>query len=197
MDFKDILAMKKPVTKAIPIQMNGALADEIERLTDQILAAKRDDRLSNLSDVAPGLTKQLRELTESAKDTLVWFTFKSIGRPKWDALMSAHKPTPQQRKEFGKTIAFDPDTFPAMAVAASCVDPTIEVDEAKEIFDSEDWNDGELTKLYMAAQEVNTEVPDVPLSSPATALISTSAQSLITPADTESLIVDSLEGLEK
>ena len=71
MDFKEIAAMKKPVTKTMPIQMNGALADEMERLTDEILAAKRDDRLSNLPDVAPGLSGQLRELTEGAKDTLV------------------------------------------------------------------------------------------------------------------------------
>jgi len=159
----EIRAAKKPVTKKVTIQLDGELAGMLNELRDKLEDAKRYDVISNSQDTAPAARQALDEAIEASKDTQAVFEFRSIGRFEYDKIVSkpSNRPTPQQKKE---GLDFNPDTFPAEIVSASCIDPVIPLDDAKEIFSDTNWNAAELQRLFFCALEVNNETGDVPLS---------------------------------
>jgi hypothetical protein len=53
---------------------------------------------------------------------------------------------------------YNPDKFGPAIVAATCIEPEMTVEDAKEIWKSDDWNRGERMQLLMAAIEVCTQV---------------------------------------
>ncbi len=157
----DIMAKKKAVTKQVAIQLDGEIADRIAALRNMYTAARDSDRLTNEPDKAPGILEQVDELVEASQSTVVTFSFKSIGRPRYDELVDENPPTPEKRKEGAE---FNEDTFPPSLVSESSLEPEISLEEAVEIFSSPNWNNAELRKLFFAALEVNTETGDIPLS---------------------------------
>jgi len=159
--ISDIMAKKKAVTKEVAIQMDGEIANQIAQLRQLHTSARDADRLSNDTDKAPGIQEQIDELIVKSEKTVVIFKFRSIGRPRYDELVMAHKPTKDQKKEGSD---FNPETFPPVLVAESCVDPEISLEQAIVMFGSEDWNGAELRALFFGALEVNTETGDIPLS---------------------------------
>ena len=179
----DILAMKKPVTKTITVQLDGELAEEITELVEELRLAERSDGRENKLDRAPAIKLKLENLRVKAQATSVSFTFQSIGRVEYDALLELHKPTPQQIKE---KMQFNIDTFPAALVAASCTEPKMEFNIAQAMFDSSDWNSAELQELFLAAFSANNEVPDIPLSNDASASTRNLLSNLLTQANEES-----------
>lgn len=162
----DILKMKKGRRKTITIQLDGDLANQIEQLEDQIRQARIRDRKPNrpnVPDEAPALMEQLDQLVRDNQDSVATFTFASIGRAAYDELVNACPPSDEQRKE-QPGIGWNPETFPPALVAAASFDPKISEAEALEIWNSPDWNGGEVVKLFSAALEVNTELPKIPFS---------------------------------
>ena len=85
--------------------------------------------------------------------------FRSIGRVAYEALLDAHQPTDEQRAK-GRAqkvkVEWNPDTFPPALIAAAAVDPVFSLDEATELWESDDWNGEELLPLFFAAVAVNT-----------------------------------------
>jgi len=179
----DIKAKKKAVTKQVPIQLDGELADHIVDLRKLHAAARDADRLSNEPDKAPAIEKQIEALVEESKATEVIFTFKSIGRYRYDELVTAHPPTKDAKKEGAE---FNADTFPPALVAESCVEPEMSLSDAAEIFASPDWNGAELRRIFFGALEVNTETGDIPLSRGGSDESLSSLLSLITQQNTGS-----------
>lgn len=157
----DIKSRKKAVTKQVVIQLDGEMADRIAELRKAHSAARDADRMSNQPDTAPAIQKQIDELVEESRNTEVTFTFKSIGRFRYDELVDEHPPTKEAKKEGAE---FNADTFPPALVAESCVDPEMTNEDAVDIFASPDWNGAELRRLFFGALEVNTETGDIPLS---------------------------------
>ncbi len=158
-----IIKKKRGVTKKIPIQIDGELASQIFELRQQITLAEQFDRKHNEDDTAPKLQEKLDELIEGSKDTEIVFVFKGIGRIPYDDLVELpeHQPSDEERKAGAH---YNPQTFPAALVAASCIDPEISPEQATEIFEDPEWNGAELQKLFFGALEVNTETADIPLS---------------------------------
>lgn len=159
--IEEIKARKKAVTKQVAIQLDGEIADRISDLRKLHTAARDADRLSNEPDEAPKIQEQINTLVEESKDTEVVFTFKSVGRFRYDELVTAHQPTKEAKKEGAE---FNADTFPPALVAESCVEPKMSLEDATEIFASPDWNGAELRRIFFGALEVNTETGDIPLS---------------------------------
>ncbi len=180
----EIMAKKKAVTKQVAIQLDGELADRIADLRKLHLAARDSDRLSNEPDKAPAIMAQIEALVEESKDTEVIFTFKSIGRFAYDELVTSHPPTKEQKKDGAE---FNADTFPPALVAASCVDPSMSLEDATAMFSSPDWNGAELRRIFFGALEVNTETGDIPLSRDGSEGSLSSLLNLITQQSTESL----------
>lgn len=92
----------------------------------------------------------------------VTLTFQGISATAYDELISKHPPRPKDKKQ---GFAYNPDSFGPALIAATCVEPTMEHADAKEIWESDDWNRGERMMLLMAAIEVCTTHLSVPKSS--------------------------------
>lgn len=158
----DIIASKKAVMTIATIQTDGEIANEIANLRQLHTAARDSDRMSNEAvDRAPGIQSKIDELVEQSVDTLVTFTFKSIGRFNYDELVKNNEPSDEEKKGGAD---FSADTFPPELISASCVEPEITLEDAVTIFTSPDWNGAELRKLFFAAMDANVETGDIPLS---------------------------------
>lgn len=178
-----IMAKKKAVTKSVSIQLDGVVADEIFALRALAEAARDSDRVSNTPAQEPAILRQIDELVEASQDTVQVFSFKSVGRPRYDELVDENPPSKEARKEGAE---FDQDTFPPALVSESSLKPNISLKQAVEIFSSPDWNNAELRKLFFAALEVNTETGDIPLSRTGSEGTLNSLLSLVSQQNTES-----------
>jgi hypothetical protein len=92
-----------------------------------------------------------------AENTVV-MRFRSVGRKVFDELVNACPPTEKQiaeAKENKEPIPnWDAETFTPTLIQASCIEPELTDAAIKEIFD--EWNQGELMKLWTVALAVNT-----------------------------------------
>lgn len=171
--FDHLLSRKRPVTKTVIITLDPDLAEEhtAAKRHQEATAAKAANR--------PDDTEAHTELWEAEQrladleqrladeDAVAFFTFRSIGRAAYDALVDEHQPTAAQRAEAKArgmgTIAWNPDTFPP-ALVALCLEsvrlPGSEPEKLSEaqvraLWESDDWNQLELGELFTAAAEVN------------------------------------------
>ena len=157
----EIRKRKKAVTKQITVQLDGEVADRIAGLRKLYTAARDSDRMSNEPDTAPKILEQVETLVEESRETEVVFSFKSVGRPRYEELVEEHPPTKDAKKEGAE---FNDKTFPPALVSEACVDPEMSIEDAVDIFSSPEWNGAELRRIFFAALEVNTETGDIPLS---------------------------------
>jgi hypothetical protein len=79
------------------------------------------------------------------------FLFISIGSRRYDALLTKHPPTSDQKVN-GST--FNTDTFAPALLAAVCVEPDIDAKGWTEVWTSENWNRGEVSALFWQAVEL-------------------------------------------
>ena len=84
---------------------------------------------------------------------------RAIGSTAYDKLVAANPPNRVQR-ERGDT--WNIDTFAPALIAACCVEPQLTLEQATEIYSSEDWAAGEIGALFYGCQRIcnaGTEVP--------------------------------------
>jgi hypothetical protein len=98
---------------------------------------------------------------EGGKTEEVSFLFQSIGAQEWDRLVAKHPPTAEQRVEGN---AFNMHTFAPALLSRVCVDPELTEEEWKEIWNSPDWNRGEVIQFYVTAVELCSTGMDIPFS---------------------------------
>lgn len=91
----------------------------------------------------------------------VTMKFQAIGMRAYDNLVAKHPPKPDQRAEGS---SFNMDTFAPALIAACAVEPEISLEEAKQIWDSDDWSRGDVMVLFRNAVELNNRGLDVPFS---------------------------------
>jgi hypothetical protein len=161
-----LLSRKKPVTSVVPICMDSGLADDLSRAKLEEAQATEELRMN------PGTPSMIRNLEdkraavqaarEAAEPEMVYFTFQSLGRKTFDALVDKHPSTPAQKEEARKNglddnLQFNIDTFPIAIITACCIDPDLTEDDVKQLWDSDEWNSAELTSLFNAALSVNQQ----------------------------------------
>jgi hypothetical protein len=88
-------------------------------------------------------------------------TLRAIGSKTYDVLVGMHPPTAEQKKE---GAAYNPDTFGPALISACAITPLITPNEAKELWESEEWSRGEVMELFVAAVEVCSKGLDVPFT---------------------------------
>lgn len=85
--------------------------------------------------------------------------FRSIGYREYDKLVTKYPPTALQKKE---GLTYDLDKFGPALLSRVCVDPPMSLEDAETLWESEDWNRGEVMSLFFAAVEVCTNSMAVP-----------------------------------
>lgn len=84
--------------------------------------------------------------------------FRAIGNSEYDKLVTKFPPTAQQRKD---GMTYDMDRFAPELLSRVCVDPAMSLEDWKSIWNSDDWNRGELMSVYLSAVDVCTRGLDV------------------------------------
>jgi hypothetical protein len=163
--FDHLVSKKRPVTKTVSIVLDPELADEhAEAKEAQGFAANKAAARPADTDAQVELfrAEQRLEAVEARmrdEDAVADFTFRSVGRAAYDALVGTHQPTASQRaqaKSLGMgEIAWNPDTFPPALVALCLSTPKLTEEEVGALWASDDWNQAELAVLLQAAVEVN------------------------------------------
>jgi len=161
----DILAEKSPNTRTVDIILDSDLAGEIQ-FKEQELAQARNRRGRSLADGIGTLQTELDDLYEKAADIAVTFTFQDMGRKAFDALILEHPATKAQREHIaelgGGILEYNIDTFPPALLAATGIDPEMDLEEATQIFDT--WGSGDAEILFTTALMVCKERTSIPLS---------------------------------
>lgn len=117
-----------------------------EGKSHRMLGGEAESRVQVLEERVETLGKELRTKTL----TLV---FEGVGRRKWADLKAEHPPTKEQEGEFGDALDVNPETFFAAAMAESCKDPELTVDDAQWMLDT--LPEGECVRITMALTKVN------------------------------------------
>ncbi|MFI1735214.1 hypothetical protein ACH40E_39550 [Streptomyces acidicola] len=126
--------------------------DESKRAADRARVLAESDAGNGV--FAERATEAARRYAASAaalREASVYLTFRALPRPVLEELLHAHPPTDEQAAD---GAAFNPDTFPAALISASCTDCMSEA-EARELLDA--WSAPDANALWEAAWEVQQE----------------------------------------
>lgn len=130
-------------------------------LEAELAASVQGDRMENRVEEAPTVAARLVEYEAEIEAAKVEFRFKSIGHRAWADLMAEHPPTKDQLKTFPR-LDHNPETFPVAAIAASCIDPVMSVEDVTRL--ERLLNDTQFNVLLVKCVEANTGGIDTPKS---------------------------------
>lgn len=85
--------------------------------------------------------------------------FRALSTTSYDDLVAGHPPNRVQ-KERGDQ--WDINTFAPALIAACSQEPRLSFEEAKELYDSDEWAGGEISSLFFACQRLCNAGVDVP-----------------------------------
>ncbi len=144
----------------VRILLRQDLVERHARLDQELADAMAADARLNRDPVAPTVADEILALEAELEAAKVPFMFRSIGRKAWADLIAAHPPTQAQRLAY-RGVGYNPETFPIAALAASAVEPAIDLPAAHRLEAA--LNDSQFELLWTAALEVNRGV-DAPKS---------------------------------
>lgn len=159
-----LISAKKPI---VIREYFGVPEDEAIALEVAKRALDRARTLNDGSEAGENRVKRAQAEADRARDAVrnadgvVEVVMRSIGRGQWEKLREAHPPTDEQQKAAKEAagedavLEFNPETFPMAAIAAACSQPTLTVEQATEIWNSEDWNEEECARLLQMAIQAN------------------------------------------
>lgn len=116
----EILGKAQPRTATVRLCLRGDLVRQHEQLERDLTDARRYDETHNEVDTAPRIAEAIQTVEAEMADTETEFVFSAIGKRAWSDLLAKHPPTDEHRK---LGLDHEPDTFPAVAIAASLVEP--------------------------------------------------------------------------
>jgi hypothetical protein len=129
------------VTTARIAAVRQELRDEHAQL-DALLHTLTSDTIDEHPDRL-NTVRRLAEIEDEFEQRMLEFRFRSIGHQAWADLISKHPPTRKQLAD-NRQLDHNPETFPYVAMAASCVDPVMTVEDvrrldASPLFDVAAW----------------------------------------------------------
>jgi len=164
MTYDHLRSRKKPNIKTVRLTLDSEVADifedakaEVERLKIRV-DYKPDDK--TLRAEYHAAMEKFAEAKAQVMDHSVLFKFRSIGRKRFDDLIFEHPPTDAQIKKAKDNgtgdVNWNEDTFPVALIHACLIEPKLEEQEVKDLWESEDWAGSEVLALFYAALEVNS-----------------------------------------
>ncbi len=172
MDINDVLARKQPIRGTVPIVLDAGIRERLDAAVDaQDKARRAAESAPNNGGVAADLVAANNELDDAkaaAADVTAVFRFEAMGREPFEQLRDEHPATKPQRDLYKKAalgrgipphlagdLTHNPDTFPPALIASCCVDPTMTVEQAAALWDSDRFSEAELAELFGTALLVN------------------------------------------
>jgi hypothetical protein len=126
-----------PTQETAALKSRAAQRDASKRATFEMLRSKK---------------RAERELTFTIETATgkeeITFLFRAIGSQEYDALLTKNPPKSEQKAD-GAT--YNIHTFAPTLLAEVCAEPSMSKGEWSDIWDSPDWNRGEVMDLFFAA----------------------------------------------
>lgn len=170
-----IIAEATPAEREAKICVAGALNARFAVLEAELADAQQQRLVSSLGDADPRreIAEEMERLRVEMQEHEHTFTMRALPAKAWSDIRTEHGPRD------GKRELFNPDTFPAALLAASCVavdgkPTTLTAEKVSALFDV--LNEGQRDTLFNAAWEANTGRVSVPFSALSSAVLQTSAQ---------------------
>lgn len=182
----DFAKAHKPARATARVCLRQDLWERHAALDAELAQAIRDDTSENRDPQAPAVAKAIEELEAEIAASEQSFTFASIGKQAWTKLLALHLPSDEQREQ---GLDHDPATFPAAAVAASAVEPTMSVETAQAM--DKALNIAQWNRLWSAVLTANLGGGESPKSAMATVVRQRLVPSSTTAAPEESLAASS------
>lgn len=138
----DLLAEIAPREVVARVLLRQELVAQHGDLDAELQAALIEDARENRDPLAPEIVAKIVALEVEMDELRRSFTFRAIGQRKWADLLAANAPTKEQKKEH-PGLDHNPDTFPAEAIAASCIEPVLTVAQVRlfeERLDLSQWS---------------------------------------------------------
>jgi hypothetical protein len=107
---------------------------------------------------------KIPSVDEDGKPTTLEIKIRAIGGVDYDELLSAHKPTNEQKAQ---GAIFNGPTFIPALISACTTDPKLSYSEAQELYNSDEWSGGEISAWFIACQRVNNGDIDIPFNASA------------------------------
>lgn len=161
--FDELVARKLPMTATIRIALDSDAAAKLEEADQKFQNARfRTQAAPNESLLKQELEKasdELEDARKAAEAESVEFKFQSIGRLAYEQLIDDHPATADQKKRAEKKSdpvpPWDLDEFPVALIHACLSEPKLTLDQVRQIWTDDNWNESELLGLFLCAQEVN------------------------------------------
>lgn len=170
-DIKAVLTKAQPRQETARLCLRGDLIHQHKQLVAELTEAERLDEMSNEPDLAPEIAQQIVDLEAEIRAEETEFTFRSIGRRAWSDLMAKYPPSKAEQRIGAE---FNED-FIAAAVAASCVDPAMTDEEARQL--EELVTVGQWSELWQACVLANGGTGSVGESKAASRVLASSKPS--------------------
>lgn len=87
--------------------------------------------------------------------------FRAIGSQEYDKLLSKNPPTAEQKADGG---SYNVNTFGPALLSRVCIEPDLDQKQWGDIWNSADWNRGEVMQLFLTAVQLCNKGLDIPLS---------------------------------
>ena len=172
---RELLDAKQPVEHSTPICTVSAIADELAEAQKTLGDLERRKRLGvageDVDDELIVAQVTVDEAQAKYDEHAVWFTFRAVGRERLDELMREHRPTAQQVADFKRDLKlaqipgsanaqlpYNTETLPPVLISEAAVEPKFTIEEARELWMSDAWSQGETAMILQAAWSVNTMV---------------------------------------
>lgn len=122
-------AYHRVVTARIPL-IRQDLRDEHARL-DALLPTLTSDTIDEHPD-RRAVVARIAEIEAEIEESIIEFRFRSIGHRAWADLLAKHPPK-KAHLEMDRRLDHNPETFPFEAIAASCVEPMMTVEQVRQL----------------------------------------------------------------
>lgn len=191
-DVDEFLGGLTPRTVSVRVCSRRDLLEEHKRLEAELGEVSRTGgRGLEGNPEAERLALRLHDLEGEIEGAQREFVFRSIGARAWSDLLAKHPPS-REHKKVAPGIDYDPDSFPAAAVAASAYEPELSLQQARQL--EEVLTVSEWAALWGAALNANIGGDDNPKSLAAGSILRRKERSGTTAATGEFPDRSSLEG---
>lgn len=102
-----------------------------------------------------------REVELEINGEPVTMLFRAIGSTEYDKLIAKAPPTYEQKAQGAN---YNIDMFGPVLLSRVCVDPSMTKDEWTEIWNSDNWNRGEIVQMFYIATELCNRGFDIPFT---------------------------------
>lgn len=148
----DLLAEAVAREKSVKILLRQDLLGEHERLEAELQAELELDMRENRDPLGPVLAARLLDFEAEIEAARREFRFRAVGKRPWADLLAAHPPTKEQLQKMAR-LDHNPETLPTAAVAASCIDPVMTVEQVAQL--EQVLNFAQFERLWECCLDVN------------------------------------------